>query len=362
MTCNVLNEIQDHREERTQEHPVDEIIFSALVSLWDGANSWDEIIMFSSTKLDYLREFLPFKNGIPSQDTYNRLFSLLDDAGLEKAFVSLSQWLISKNFTDLQSNADGTAMADVLPASDDMIHMLSACGDEFAISLRQLNVAAKSNEITAIPLLLQKLNITKAEVSSNALDAQTELAQLIQDKKGYYLLAVNDNQPSLFNEVQELCGNYQPQDSATEVDEQSDLSGECKCEVFKVNKKVIKTAESWAGLKQIIKMNEMKGDIRYYIVNSKYDASHYLDIIKSHCSIDDTCPWQLDVTFNEDEERKAKNADKNFARLRRFALNYVRSFDFGEQLNKSSVRCRCFALSNSKELLIKLLFHVAQQK
>lgn len=188
MTRNVLNEIQDHREYRTQEHPVDEIIFSALVSIWSGASSWDEITMFSSTKLDYLREFLPFKNGIPSQDTYNRLFSLLDDAGLEKALVSLSQWLISKNFTDLQSNADGTAMAEVLPTSDDMIHMLSACGSEFAISLRQLNVAAKSNEITAIPLLLQKLNITKTEVSSNALDAQTELAQLIHDKKGYYLL------------------------------------------------------------------------------------------------------------------------------------------------------------------------------
>ena len=106
MELNFLNEIKDHRVNRTKKYPLDEIIFSALVSIWSGASSWYEIAMFAKTKLDFLREFLPFKEGIPSHDTYNRFFSLLDEEELEKAFVSLSQWLIGDNFKGLQINID----------------------------------------------------------------------------------------------------------------------------------------------------------------------------------------------------------------------------------------------------------------
>ena len=369
MALNFLNDIKDHRIDRTKKYPLDEIIFSALVSIWSGAGSWYEIAMFSNTRLDFLREFLPFQNGIPSHDTYNRFFSLLDENELEKAFVSLSKWLIGDNFKDLQINIDGKQMRGASQASNEIIHMVSAWCSEFKISLGQVSVDAKSNEITAIPLLLEKLNINKAEVSIDAMGAQTEIAQLIHDKKGYYLLTVKDNQSSLLNEAQELCSNYKPQDTAEEVDSHSGLVIERKCEVFKANKKIIKTADRWAGLKHIIKVTnttthkvseKTTEDIRFYIVNSKYDATHYLNSTRSHWSIENDCHWQLDVTFKEDESRKTKNSAKNFSRLLRFALNCVRSIDFGEKLNKSSVRCRCFALSNSKELLTKLFYNTAQ--
>lgn len=369
MELNFLNEIKDHRVNRTKKYPLDEIIFSALVAIWSGASSWYEIAMFAKTKLDFLREFLPFKEGIPSHDTYNRFFSLLDEEELEKAFVSLSQWLIGNNFKGLQINIDGKQMRGASQASNEIIHIVSAWCAKYKISLGQVAVDAKSNEITAIPLLLEKLNINKAEVSIDAIGTQTEIAQQIHDKKGYYLLAVKDNQPSLFKEAQELCGNYTPQDTAEEVDSHSGLVIVRKCEVFKANKKIIKTADRWAGLKQIIKVtsvttHKVSGksteDIRFYIANSKYDAAHYLNSTRSHWSVENDCHWQLDVTFKEDETRKTKNSAKNFSRLLRFALNCVRSIDFGEKLNKSSVRCRCFALSNSKELLTKLFYNTAK--
>ena len=366
-----FKDIKDPRIDRTKKYPLDELIFSALVAIWSGARSWYEIAEFAEDKLQLLKEFLPFTNGIPSHDTYNRFFSILPEEEFEKAFISFAEYLIGDSLEGKLINLDGKQMRGATKASDGIIHIVAAWCADCKLSLGQVSVDDKSNEITAIPLLLNKLNIKKAEVSIDALGTQTEIAKLINDKQGFYLLAVKDNQKSLNDEVKELCCNYKPIDVDNEIDSYSGKVIQRKCEVFKANPKVITTSSRWAGLKQVIKVtctttNKASGetveDIRYYIVNSKFDAAHYLASTKNHWSIENDCHWQLDISFNEDETRKTKNSAKNFSRLLRFALNCVRSVDFGEKRNKSCVKSRCFALSNSKDLLMKLLYNKAIEK
>ena len=232
-----FKDIKDPRVDRTKKYPLDELIFSALVAIWSGARSWYEIAEFAEDKLQLLKEFLPFTNGIPSHDTYNRFFSILPEEEFEKAFISFAEYLIGDSLEGKLINLDGKQMRGATKASDGIIHIVAAWCADCKLSLGQVSVDDKSNEITAIPLLLNKLNIKKAEVSIDALGTQTEIAKLINDKQGFYLLAVKDNQKSLHDELKELCCNYKPIDVDNEIDSYSGKVIQRKCEVFKAKSK-----------------------------------------------------------------------------------------------------------------------------
>lgn len=364
MQLNFIHEIKDTRVERTKKYSIAEIIFSAFIAILSGARSWYEIQTFAETKIDFLRKFLPFNEGIPSHDTYNRVTRLLPPEELEKIFIAFTKDYIGESLEGKLINIDGKQMRGSSKASNETIHLVTAWCSDLKISLGQLKVDSKSNEITAIPQLLDRLDLKKAEISIDAMGTQTAIAETIHTKKGYYLLALKGNQETIQKEAQELCAHYEPTSVAKEFDAARGQTYERTVEAFKANKRIITTKDRWAGLKQIIKVSttvtkkkskEVTEDIRYYLVNSNFDAAHYLQSTRKHWSVENDCHWQLDITFKEDETRKTGQAAENFSRLLRFCMNCVRIVDFGKK-NTASVKSKAFILANSEDLLMQLFY------
>ena len=365
MLINFISEINDPRIERSKKYSLSEIIFSAFIAILSGARSWYEIKKYAEIKLDLLRKFLPFDNGIPSHDTFNRVFRLLPTEEMEKIFIAFAKDVVGVSLEGKLINIDGKQMRGSSKASNETIHLVTAWCSDLKISLGQLKVDTKSNEITAIPKLIEKLDLKGAEVSTDAMGTQTEIAELIHKKKGHYLLALKGNQETIHNEAKELCAHYKPTSVENEFDADRGQTYERKVEVFKANKRVITTKDRWAGLKQIVKVSttvtkkktkEVTEDIRYYLVNSSFDAKHYLRATRQHWSVENDCHWQLDITFNEDDTRKTGKAAENFSRLLRFCMNCVRTVDFGKD-NKESVKTKAFILANSEDLLMQLFYN-----
>ena len=190
--------LTDPRLERTRRHVLQDILVIALCALVANSNTWVDSEHYGKTKLDFLRRYLELPNGIPSHDTFGRVFAKLDPAAL---LVCLQSWL-----NDLRRHWGGTHVAidgKTLRGSHDgdlrpnALHLISAWATEARLFLGQLAVAEKSNEITAIPLLLELLDIEGDTVTIDAMGCQKEIAKTIVDKKANYLLQVKDNQPTL---------------------------------------------------------------------------------------------------------------------------------------------------------------------
>jgi predicted transposase YbfD/YdcC len=325
--------ITDPRVERTKDHLLLDIIYITIAAVICGAESWYDIEAFGKAKHEWLKKFLKLPNDIPTHDTFNRVFAALDPDELGKCFLAWTQ-SVSRLTKGEVISIDGKSLRGTRDKGNkNIVHMVSAWAGTNNIVLAQKKVDNKSNEITAIPVLLEVLVLTGCIVTIDAMGCQRIIASAIVAKEADYILALKGNQGELHEQVQESFRFIK----ANSVSEERDLGhGRIEKRVCSVinDLSMIEQKDHWEGLRSIVKIEaeryikstgETEHEMRYYISSLK-DAEQINRSIREHWKIENSLHWILDVAFNEDRDRKrAGNAAQNFSVINRIALNLLKN-------------------------------------
>jgi predicted transposase YbfD/YdcC len=318
-------------------------------------------------QLLWLRRFLPFANEIASHDTFSRVFSLLDARQFEVRFV---QWMreLCPSLHGQLVPIDGKSVRSSHDGDEGAIHLVSAWNHGAGLVLGQVKTAAKSNEITAIPELLDALDVQGATVTIDAMGCQHAIIDKIVQKKADYIVAVKDNQPSLAQAVELLfdagVGGVELTEDET-IDKGHGRIDTRRCVVaHDLSAMPEQIRQSWTGLSHVVmvestrevvngkKKGEISTERRYYISSRQDSASEFNAKVRGHWSIENNCHWVLDVAFKEDESRTRKgDGAENLSILRRMALNLVKQ----EKSGKTSVRGKRLKAAWSPNYLQTLL-------
>jgi predicted transposase YbfD/YdcC len=197
----VFGQLNDPRIDRRKLHPMPEILLLTLCAVICGAESWDDIELFGEAKLDFLRSFLAFENGVPSDDTLRRFFRAIDTEQFQRLFIDWIKAWLNPEVANKVIAIDGKTLRGSHDGAHSAIHLVSAFASEAGIVLGQVKTSEKSNEITAIPELLDWLDVRGAIVTIDAMGCQKSITQKIVDKGGDYLIALKGNQESLHDDV-----------------------------------------------------------------------------------------------------------------------------------------------------------------
>jgi predicted transposase YbfD/YdcC len=358
--------LTDPRVERTRRHILQDILVVALCAMIANANTWVDIERFGKSKLGLLRRFLELPNGVPSHDTFSRVFAKLDPAAL---LVCLHNWL-----NELREKLGGTHVAidgKTLRGSHDgevrpnALHLVSAWATEARLFLGQLAVNQKSNEITAIPQLLELLDLEGDTVTIDAMGCQKEIAKAIVDKKANYVLQVKDNQPTLHAAISEAFIAMADDDySASSLRRfrtvDRDHGREETRDYFIVDvPAALPCADEWASLKSIgmVLRTRKEGDkiseeVAYYITSLGPQVKAFARAVRGHWGIETTLHWSLDVTFSEDQSRVRKDrGPENLAMLRRLVVSILQQ----DTSCKASLRGKRLIAGWNDEALLKIL-------
>jgi predicted transposase YbfD/YdcC len=325
--------IPDHRVERHKVHRVEEILLVTFCGIITGCEGWDDIELYGETKLDFLRRYLPFKSGVASDDTLRRFFRTLDPEKFESCFVD---WVKSFQI-DLESKIiaiDGKTSRGSFDGENRPLHLLNAFVSELGLSLGQLKVDKKSNEITAIPALLEMLDLAGSIVTIDALGCQSAITEKIIENKADYVLALKGNQGALHEDVVMFFKRKPPKIKRYTYKENSTGHGRNEIRQCVVADDIdwLRTRHpQWCNLKSIVEIEstrEIKGkettEKRYYISSLSADPKRILDVVRQHWGIENKLHWVLDVCFGEDQSRIRKgNAPRNIAIIRKTALNLL---------------------------------------
>jgi predicted transposase YbfD/YdcC len=364
-----FSKVSDPRKDRTKDHKLIDIIAIAICAVICGAEGWTDIELFGNSKLHWLATFLELPNGIPSHDTFGRVFSLIDAQQFQLAFYEWV-WAVNDILQGQVINIDGKC----LRGSDDKrlgkraIYMVSAWSVENEIVLGQRKVDEKSNEITAIPELLKMLSISGCIVTIDAMGTQTNIAKTIVEANADYVLSVKENQGHLFEDISVLFAVDQAQNFKYASFEYKKTVNkghgridvrECWSTSNPEYLNLIRGLENWAGLQSIIMVacTRIIGDketkyVRYYISSLLSNAEQILQAVRKHWSIENKLHWVLDVALNEDRSRVRKDqAPENFAVLRHIALNLLKQ----EKTAKGGIHAKQFQAALNEDYLLKIL-------
>jgi len=303
-------------------YPIEELLFLAISALVCGINDWQKTVIFGDQKLEWLRKYFPYKNGICSPDTFERLFSAIDVTQFEECFRN---WVndISKLSQGEVIAIDGKTMRgsyDIAKGTNAQ-HIVSAYATQAHLSLGQEVVNQKSNEITAIPELLNLLSINGCVVTIDAMGCQHKIATKILDKNADYILAAKLNQKDLHEQIEKVFGLTRIADTDTNIDTGHGRVETRKCCVIN-DLTFLDGKEKWDGIKSIVKIETERynkttqltnKEMRYYISSLNDSASIFNQNIRSHWAIENNLHWMLDVSFGEDQSRR---------RLKNHAVNY----------------------------------------
>jgi predicted transposase YbfD/YdcC len=319
-------------------HRLGDILVIALAAVLSGANSWDAIAAFGVAKQAWLRSIgLALPNGIPSHDTFNRVFAALDPHAFQGCFTG---WInaVCAALGVRHIPIDGKALRGTRGPDSTCLHLVSAWATQQRLTLAQVAVEDNSNEITAIPELLRMLDLKGALVSIDAIGCQTEIAQQIRADGGDYLLALKDNQPTLCADVEALFlrghdTEFQGLGHDTFTTREVSHGRDEERRYFVVYQpEGLSTIDEWADLRAVVQVirtrrqaGEETDEVAYYISSSTAKAAVLAEGVRGHWGIENGQHWCLDVLFGEDRCRtRHKNAAQNLAWLRRMALSLLR--------------------------------------
>ena len=331
-----LKEVEDPRRNSGNfMHRLIDILVIALLAMICGCETWDEIEDYGNTKLEWLKTYLPLKNAIPSADTFRRLFERIKPMQLEKAYREWVEPYVG-SCLNKQISVDGKTMRGATGGCGEgfRLHMVSAWVREDGITLGQIKVDDKSNEITAIPQLLESLDISGGTVSIDAMGCQRAIAQVITEREANYVLAVKMNQPTLYQEISEYF-TWAVQDaieskhlSRYEVREKD--HGRISTWVVTATQEVswFESKQDWAFLRTMIMVQRktMKGEnvsheTQYYISSLAETATAFHRLIRGHWSVENQLHWVMDVSFREDDSLIHKDhSPQNLSLIRKIAL------------------------------------------
>jgi predicted transposase YbfD/YdcC len=333
-----FNDLNDPRVERTRKHPLINILFIAVCGVLSGANSFAAIEEFGLDRRTWFARYLDLTNGIPSDDTLARVLARLDPGAFEKCLLSWIQAVQEATANRLIA-IDGKMLRGSYDRADGRaaIHMVSAWATENKLSLGQVVVDEKSNEITAIPELLGLLDVAGALVTIDAMGCPKEIAGLIRAGGGAYVLAVKQNQPTLYGQVGQAIDAGLEQDAAALDEHQTAEAGHGRQEtrtyaIFPAPETVDPDGV-WRDLSAvgsaITESTDAQGrgrlESRYYILSVLLSAKEFAGAVRGHWGIENNLHWQLDVSFREDECRvRTDHAPANLSVIRRFALGLLK--------------------------------------
>jgi len=338
--------MKDHRINRKKLHPLINIVAIAIVGVICGMATWEEISLFGKLKKDFFSKFLDLKNGIPSKDTFRRFFIALDPQVFELHFTEWAKALAEKinkkidnevnhdKEVDKESiNIDGKTIRQASRMQEDNpIHLVSAWAGANELILGQVKTEEKSNEITAIPLLLEALFLEDSIVTIDAMGCQKNIVEKIVEKKADYVLALKGNHPTLLEDVTRSFDKKNCDDFYQTINSDHGRIEERKCSII-TDLNFIFDREAWKNLKSIVRIDsqrtikktgEIQQETRYYI-SSLNHAKQILNANRSHWGVENSLHWCLDMVFGEDRSSKRKGfSAQNFSLINKIALNLFR--------------------------------------
>lgn len=335
----LFEEVEDPRVNRTKRHSLVDILFLTLCAVICGADGWTEVELFGKSKLEWLRQYVPLAHGVPSHDTLGRVFARLRPEQLECCFMRWMQSLAELTGGRLIA-IDGKAIRRSFDRATGKaaLHMVSAWCETNRLVLAQMATEDKSNEITAIPKLLELVDIRGCVVTIDAMGCQKKIAQTIVDQGGHYVLQVKGNQPDLHERLQSTFDELTAGQLAVPYHKHEEVDGGHG----RVETRRIWTTDwtdwyqargEWAGLRSFVcveRVREADGhtstERHYYISDlDGKDGRSMLANIRGHWGIENRLHWSLDVTFREDSQRqRVGHSAQNLSRIRRLALNLLR--------------------------------------
>jgi predicted transposase YbfD/YdcC len=334
---NHFKDMPDHRQPGKVMYPLDEVLLLALLAVLAGAESFVEIARFGCKKLELLRRFRPFLDGTPSHDHLGDLFAALDAEPFQRCFIA---WVASLvGVPEGVVAIDGkTVRRSGKKAGKGAIHMVSAFAASQRLVLGQVKVAEKSNEITAIPKLLDMLVVEGAIITIDAMGCQRAIAQKIIEKKADYVFGLKGNQGSLREDVEFLVVEQKARDFVdSEISQATTIDadhGRIETRTTTVIHDVewLRKRHEWPGLKAVVMVEstrEIAGkteqETRFYITSLVLLAHLLGPVIRSHWAIENSLHWVMDMVFRDDECRvRTNHAPANFTTIKHMAHNLLR--------------------------------------
>jgi predicted transposase YbfD/YdcC len=357
--------LKDPRVRGRCRHRLLDIIAMALCGVICGCKDWQQVVAWAEKRQDWLQTFLALPEGIPSHDTFERVFELVQPEAFHACF---QQWIaaLAAGLKIRHIAVDGKTLRGSGNAARGWkpLHVVSAWATAHHLSLGEVAVTEKSNEITAIPRLLALLDISGALVTIDAMGCQKEIAQQIVAHKGDYVLTVKENQPNLFEAIHTRfvaaaeC-DYRGYDY-DEYETQERGHGRCEKRWYSIltDPQDFAVGDDWPKLRVIgmcyserTVAGKTSEEVRYFIGSRKASARTYGQALRNHWSIENSLHWQLDVTFGEDDNRVAqRNSAENLAALRRLAVTLLKRHP-----GKRSIACKQVQAMVSTEFLEEVL-------
>jgi len=324
--------LEDPRTGNAGLHDLHELLMIALCTVLCGGQGAVDMALFAKSKEAFLRGYLKLKNGPPSHDTFSRLFRLLDPAQFGAVF--------QRFMAAFSKGIEGVVAIDgkVLRRSFDRasgrspLHMVSAWGCEQRLVLAQIATDAKSNEITAVPKLLEMLSLKGAIVTTDALNCQRDIAQQIKDQGGDYVLALKGNQGTLHDDVRRFLDD--PHSKVVTAKPSVDADhGRIETRTATVSTDIawLQDDHQWPGLIAVGKVARIREtpdktttETAYYLLSAPLSPERFNEIVRSHWGVENRLHWRLDVVMNEDQDRsRLGNGPNNLAVLRHMAINVM---------------------------------------
>jgi predicted transposase YbfD/YdcC len=361
-----FGELRDPRVRGRCDHLLIDILASALLAVMCGAEDWPDVEEFGKRRHDWLKEFLQLPGGIPSHDTFRRVFGLLHRKQFAACLFQWTQALHEATGGKVIAIDGKTARRSFRKKSGlGALHLVTAWATESGLTLAQIACEEKSNEITAIPELLKLLNLRGCTVTIDAMGCQKEIAEQIRGQKGHYVLALKGNQSGLEEEMRQLFEDGLDHDFAGlkqdtyETNETGHGRREQRtCHVIEIPADH-RQRSVWKDLRTLVILTccRLVGDretweTRYYISSLQPQAKPLAGAVRKHWSIENTQHWSLDVTFGEDARRQQdRHGAANLAAVRRLALSLLRQ----ETTNKRGLKNKRLACALDPDYLLKVL-------
>lgn len=329
-----LESVADPRVKRRKRHKLSDILVIALCGFIAGCEGWVDVELFGLSKQRWFEKFLELPNGIPSHDTFGRVFALLDSqqlAGVLRQFVeavlgSLQGETIAIDGKTLRRSGEKTTGKEAL-------HVVSAWATEHGVVLGQVATADHSNEITAVPMLLQLLNLRGATITIDAMGCQKAIAQQVRDQQADYVLAVKGNQKGLEDAIDFSMGPGHSNVPRSKLTTSEKNHGRTDKRTYTAMAAPTVIRNQWPDAQSIVRVcretvdgeGKKTKEVRQFISSLPANVKRLASAIRGHWSIENGLHWSLDVTFNEDQSRiRMGNAAENAALLRRLALSILK--------------------------------------
>lgn len=362
--------LEDPRQSWKVVYPLPELLLAVLCATMAGADDFVEIERWANRKLDFLRRFLPFENGIPSHDTLNDVLNALPGEAFSECFVSWVESLRGDAPDIVAIDGKTSRRAHNKSKGQNPLHLVSAWAARQRLVLGQQACEEKSNEITAIPALLERLELTGALVTIDAMGCQTKIAKTIRDKGADYLLALKDNWPALSAEVERFFADVDPETldrfETTDNDHgRLEIRRHAVCHNIDWLTSERRFPGEWRfkdlAMIAMVEAETIRNDKtclerRYYLSSAKLSAKPFALAVRAHWHVENRLHWVMDVVFHDDLMRlRTEHGPANMATVRHMSLNLIRNIN-----DKASLKVRRKTLGWDDDYLANALTSAAK--